>query len=213
MKKRITVSGQGEAKAMPDLAALTLTVTAEAADQAEAVRQNAEHATAVRAVLREAGIAGKDIETQRYTAHPQYNRQKKPPVLNGYQVQNSLQVTVRDLDQVGPVIDKAAAHSAISVDYISFGLSDRAQAEAEALSQAVASAQRKAGVMAAAAGVGLGRLLSITEGTDASGVFLSDAYAGGTLSSTPSPADTPISTQQVSINASVTLVYALEPDA
>jgi len=211
MDEQITASGQGEAKAMPDLATLTLTVTAEAADQAEAVRQNAEQTTAVRAVLRELGIADKDVQTQQYTVQPQYNRQKKPPTLNGYWVQNRLEVTVRDLDRVGSVIDKVTTHGALSVDYVSFGLSDRAQAEAEALSQAVVSAQRKAGVMAAAAGVGLGRLLNITEG--ASDGFPSSAYAGGTLSDAPAPANTPISAQQVTVNAFVTLVYALEPAA
>ncbi len=211
MNEQITASGQGETKAMPDLAALTLTVTVQAADQAEAVRQNAEHTRAVRAILRETGIADKDIETQNYTVQPQYNRQKKTPTLNGYWVQNSLQVTVRELDQVGSVIDKVATNDALSVGYISFGLSNRAQAEAEALSQAVVSAQRKAGVMAAAAGVGLGRLLSMTEGT--SDGFPSSAYAGGMLSSAPAAAETPISAQQVEINAFVTLVYALEPAA
>ena len=196
MNEQITASGQGEAKVMPDLAIVTLRVAAEAADQAKAVRQNAEQATAVRAILRELGIADKDIQTQNYSSRPQYNHQKKPPVLIRYQVQNSLQVTVRNLDQVGPVIDKATAGGA-AVDHISFELSDRAQAEADALSQAVASAQRKAAIMAAAAGVKLGRLLSITEGADASGVFLSNAYAGGTLSSAPAPAETPISAQVV----------------
>lgn len=211
MNEQITVSGQGEAKAMPDLASFTLTITVQAADQTEAVRQNAEHTTAVRAALREVGVADKDIETQNYTVQPQYNRQKKPPVLNGYWVQNRLQVTVRDLDQVGSVIDKVATHSASSVDYISFGLSDRAKAEGEALAQAVASARRRADVMARAAGVGLGRLLSMTEG--ASNGYLSPAYEDGTLSSAPAAVGTPISGQQIIVNAFVTLVYALEPAA
>lgn len=211
MDEHITALGRGEAKVVPDLATLTLTVTAEGADQAEAVRQNAEHTTAVSAILRGAGIADKDIETQNYTVRPQYNRQKKTPALSGYWVQNSLQVTVRHLDQVGSIIDKMTTNSALSIGYISFGLSDRVQAEAEALSQAVVSAQRKAGVMAAAAGVGLGRLLSMTEGTPDG--FSSSTYEDGTLSSAPAPAETPISAQQVTINAFVTLVYALEPSA
>ncbi len=210
-ENQITALGHGEAKAMPDFAALTLSVAVQASDQAEAVRQNAEHTTAARAALREAGIADKDIETQRYQVQPQYNRQKGTAVLSGYEVHNSLQVTVRDLDQVGSVIDKVTTNSALSVDYVSFGLSDRAQAEAEALSQAVVSAQRKAGIMAAAAGVGLGRLVSITEG--ASDDFLSLGYTGGTLSAAPASAETPISAQQVTVNASVTLVYALGSEA
>ncbi len=205
---RITAFGHGEAKAMPDLASLTMTVTVQAADQAEAVRQNAEQAIAVRAVLRELGTADKDIQTQHYRVQPQFTRQKGTTVVNGYEVQNSLQVTVRNLDQVGSVIDKVTTRSALSVNYVSFGLSDRAQAEAEALSQAVVSAQRRAGVMASAAGFQLGRLLSITEGgPDA---FPSLGYAGGTLSSAPAAADTPISAQQITIDAFVTLVYALE---
>ena len=200
----ITALGHGEAKAMPDVAALTMSVTVQSADQAEAVRQNAEQAAVVRALLRECGIADTDIQTSHYRVQPQYSRQKGTTTLSGYEVQNSLQVTVRNLDEVGTVIDKVTTHSALSVDYISFGLSDRVQAEAEALSQAVASAHRKAGVMAAAAGMGLGHLISMTEGSP--DAFPSLGYDGGTLSA----AGTPISAQQITINASVTLVYEME---
>ena len=204
----ITALGHGEAKAMPDVAVLTMSVTVQSADQAEAVRQNAEQATVVRALLRECGIADTDIQTQHYRVQPQYSRQKGMTTLSGYEVQNSLQATVRNLDEVGTVIDKVTTRGALSVDYISFGLSDRVQAEAEALSQAVASAHRKAGVMAAAAGVGLGHLISITEGRP--DAFPSLGYDEGTLSAAPTAAETPISAQQITINASVMLVYALE---
>lgn len=204
----ITALGHGEAKAKSDTASVVLTVVAEAADQAKAVRKNAEQTTAVITILREMGITDEDIQTKYYQVQPEYDRQVRPPVVSGYQVQNSLEVAVRNLDHIGLVIDKVTMDIATRVDGISFGLSDPSQAETEALSQAVTSAQRKAGIMAAAAGVNLGHLVSIAEGP--ADAYSLSAHTLGTLSDAPAPFDTSPAGKQITVNASVTLVYALE---
>ena len=211
MNEQITALGRGQAKAKSDQAAIMLTVAAVAADQAKAVRQDAEQTAALVRILRELGVTEDAVQTKYYQVQPEYDRQVRPPILSGYQVQNTLEVTVRDLAQVGLVIDKVTANSAVRVDGVSFGLSNQMQAEAEALSQAVVSAQRKAGVMVAAAGVGLGRLLSMTEGyADA---YSLSAHTLAEPSNTPRPSDTSLAGKQITVNASVTLVYALEPAA
>jgi uncharacterized protein YggE len=206
-ENHITALGHGEAKAKSDVASVVLTVVAAAADQAEAVQQNAELTAALIRTLREIGVTDQEIQTQYYHVQPDYDRQVRPPVLSGYQVQNSLEVVVRDLPQVGLVIDRATADNTIRVDGVSFGLFDRAQAEAEALSQAVVSAQRKAGVMAAAAGVKLGRLLSITEGQ--ADAYSLSAHTLGTPSDAPLSSDTSLVGKQITVNAYATLVYAM----
>ena len=204
----ITAQGHGEVKVKPDIALLTLTVTTQSANQADAVQQNAARTTSLLAALRGAKIAEKDIQTQSYTVQPQYDYRPSPPVLTGYQVQNSVQATVRDLTKVGFVIDKATAGGASEVGGVSFDLSDRAAAQSQALSLAVTSAKRKAGVMADAAGVSLGRLLTLTEGGDAPAVR--PLYAMRAMASPAAAApETPIADQQITVTADATLVYAM----
>ena len=139
---------------------------------------------------------------------PQYDYDAKPPALTGYQVDNSVQATVRDLTRVGLVIDKTTAAGASQISGISFDLSDRSRAESDALALAVAGAKRKAGVMASAAGVDLGRLLTLTEGTDAPPVR--PVYLSAMRAMTPQAApETPIADQQITVTADATLVYAM----
>lgn len=204
----ITAQGHGEVKVKPDIALVALTVTTQSADQAQAVRQNASKTTAVLAALRGVSIAGKDIQTQSYTVQPQYDYKPSPPVLTGYQVQNSVQATVRDLTKVGLVIDKTTVQGA-EIGGVSFDLSDRAQSQSRALSLAVASAKAKAGTMADAAGVGLGRLLTMTEGTGAP--VVRPIYTMRTLAAPAASPETPISDQQITVTADATLVYAMGP--
>lgn len=201
----ITASGHGEVKVKPDIALITIAVTTQSKDQAEAVSQNAARTTTTLAALRAAGIAVKDIQTQSYTLQPQYDYNVSPAVLTGYQVTNSVQTTVRDLTKVGLVIDKTTSAGASQVNGVSFDLSDRSQAESQALALAVASARRKASVMASAAGVDIGRLLTLTEGGSAppvQPVFVMRAMAKGA-------AETPIADQQITVTADATLVYAM----
>ncbi len=204
----ITALGHGEVKAKPDIALLTLTVTTQSLNQSEAVRENARRTAALLAALRGAKIADKDIQTQSYTVQPQYDYKPSPPVLTGYQVQNSVGATVRDLTQVGAVIDKATAGGASEVGGVSFDLSNRASAQSEALTLAVRSAKRKAAVMADAAGVGLGRLLTLTEGGTAP-VGVRPMLAMRAMADTSSAPETPIADQQITVTADAVLVYAL----
>lgn len=204
----VTAQGHGEVKVKPDIALLTLTVTTQSAKQAEAVGQNAAQTTSLLAALRGAGIAPKDIETQSYTVQPQYDDKPSPPVLAGYQVQNSVQATVRDLTKVGFVLDKATAGGASQVGDVSFDLSDRAAAQSAALALAVGSARRKAAVMADAAGVTLGRLLTLTEGGDAP--VYRPLFARRAMAAPGAAApETPIADQQITVDADATLVYAM----
>jgi uncharacterized protein YggE len=207
MAEGITAQGHGEVKVRPDIALVTITVTTQSADQAEAVRQNAVRTTAVLAALRGVKIADKDVQTQSYTVQPQYDYKPSPPLLTGYQVQNSVQATVRDLTKVGLVIDKATAGGASEIGGVSFDLSDRAQAQSQALAQAVASAKLKAGVMASAADVYLGRLLTITEG--GSTPIIRPVFAMRAMKAADAGPETPIDDQQITISADATLVYAM----
>ena len=204
----ITALGHSELKEKPDVARVTLTVTTNNKNSAEAVRQNAERTTAVLSALPGIGIAGKDIETLSYTVQPQYDYNRSPAALTGYQVQNTIQVTIHDLTKVGLVIDTITKGGTSEIGGVTFDLLDQGQAQAQALAQAVASAKLKAGAMASAAGVDLGRLLTITEGAATFPIRPVPVFAMKAMAAPAAP-ETPIADQQITITADATLVYAM----
>lgn len=205
----LTAHGHAEVKVKPDIALITFAVITDSKDQSQAVADNATKATALLSALREARIPDKDIQTLSYTVQPQYDYKNSPAVLTGYQVQNSVQATVRDLTKVGAVLDKATAAGASSVSGVTFDLSGRGKTEAQALSLAVVSARLKAVVMAQAAGVTLGRLLTVTEGNPVSAQPL---FTGGArMMAVGGQSTTPVEDQQIAVSADATLIYALGP--
>ena len=208
----VTVQGHSEVKEKPDVARVTLTVTTNNRNSAQSVQQNAERTSAVLTALQGIGIAGKDIETLSYTVQPTFDYSESPPKRKGYQVQNSVQVTIHDLTKVGLVIDSITSVGSIEIGDVSFDVSDRAEAQAQALGRAVASAKLKAAAMASAAGVDLGQLLSMTEGASAPAVPVPYApralYGVAAVGQTP---QTPIASQQITLTAVATLVYAVGP--
>ncbi|MDQ2687901.1 MAG: SIMPL domain-containing protein [Armatimonadota bacterium] len=203
----LTAVGHAELKFKPDVAYITVGVVTQARDQAEAVKANATRATAVLNALKQAGVADKDIQTQFYGVQPQYDYQAQPAVLTGYQVTNSVQVTVRDLTKPGQIIDKVSAAGANQVNGVSFDLSDRSKAQSQALSAAVANAKAKVATIAQAAGVSVGRLISMTEGTVAP---VQPVFRAAMMRTAAAAQETtPVEEQQITITADVTAVYAI----
>jgi len=208
----LTAHGHGDVKAKPDIARLTAGVMTQAKDQAQATQDNARRMTAVLAAIRSLKIADRDIQTQGFSVEPQYDYGNgHAPILTGYQVTNSVQVTLRDLSQAGTLIDKATQAGANQVSGLAYELSNQDAVQDQALGKAVADARRRAQTMADALGVGLGNPLSLNDGEAASPVvplFQVRRMAGAASDSAPT---TPISAQQITVTADVTLVYALGP--
>ncbi len=211
----ITTHGHGEIKVKPDIARLTAGVTTQDKYQDKAVQDNARKMTALIAAIKSLKIADKDIQTQGYSVSPQYDYSAGRSRLTGYQVTNSIQVTLRDLTQTGTLIDtvtQAGVNQGVSVDGVSYDLSDRAAAQDRVLTLAVADARRRAGTMADALGVTLGNPLSLNDGEAVSvqPLFVPQMKMAR-MASDVAP-ETPIATQEITVTADVTLVYALGPD-
>jgi uncharacterized protein YggE len=202
----LTVYGHAELKFKPDIATLTVGVTTQSTQQTDAAQQNATKTTAVLSALRGVGIADKDIQTSGYDIQPQYDYKPSPPLLTGYQVSNTVTVTIRDLSKAGNVIDAATKAGATNISDLSFDLADRTAAEQKALAQAVREAQAKAAAMAQAAGVNLGPLTSLSEGTPAAvqPFVMSRSLMAA---KTPDVPTTPIQFNQITVTADVTAIY------
>jgi uncharacterized protein len=161
----IVVSGTGRVAVQPDTADLRLGVTI-SRPTVEAARSDA--AATMEAILdaiQKAGVARRDVRTAMLSVQPRYDyRDGKAPVLTGYELANSVEVTVRDLDALGSVIDGALAAGATSMDGLSFRLADPVPAERDARVQAMAAARARADVLAEAAGLSIEGVSDIVEG-------------------------------------------------
>lgn len=161
----IAVTGTGRVLLTPDIADLRLGVTTTAPTVNEARAANATSMTAVIAALKGLGIAERDIQTTTLSLGPvyDYSRNVDPPRLTGYTLSNVVAVTIRDLDVAGDVIDGTMAAGATTLDSITFRVADQTAAETEAREAAMSAAKAKAQSLAAAAGVSIEGVASISE--------------------------------------------------
>lgn len=205
-KNTMSVSGQAKVSASPDIAYITLGVITENKDAKAAQKENATAMDKVIAAIKAAGVKNEDIKTVNYTIYPKhdYNKESGASMIIGYTVNNSVSVTVRDLEKTGNIID-AAADSGVNVSSsISFDLSNYEKYYNEALKNAVLAAKKKAGTMAEALAVTLKAPISVSEGGGYSPLqnfamySMKDESAGGA---------TPIQAGSLVITANVSIVY------
>lgn len=163
--RNISLTGHGEVHVAPDMALVTIGTVDQAATAAEALAASNASMAAVVAVLKQAGIAEKDMQTSNFLVQPRYDygNSTQPPRLVGYEVSNTLTVTVRHLDTLGALLDKSVASGSNRIDGIAFQLAEPDAALDEARKRAAADAARKARLYAAALAVSLGPILSVTE--------------------------------------------------
>lgn len=211
----IIVSGTGEVKVKPDIARIELGVQTQDKDSAKAVQQNANIADAVIKAVRAAGVAEADVQTTNYSIQPLYDYSQTPTgqkqTFRGYQVMNTVRVTVRKLADTGKVIDGATKAGANWGGGISLDLNDadKRKAEDEALAKAVADAKRKADIIAKAAGVGGPlRLLTVSDSGGGGGPIMP---MGRAVMFAKADAATPIVAGEQSITASVSVRYGFLP--
>lgn len=206
-KKTINVTGQGVVYASPDIAYITLGVVTENKDAKVAQQDNAKAMDKVIAMIKSAGVKSEDIKTMNYSIYPKYDYNQTSGVsqIIGYQVTNSVQVTVRDLSKTGTILDLAADSGSNVSSGISFGLSDNEKFYNEALKKAVEAGKKRAQTMAGALGVTLKSPITVTE----SGGFTPPIMYGGydMVAKAEGAPSTPVQSGTLEIRANVSIVY------
>lgn len=155
----ISVSGEGEAIAMPDIATFSFGVHAEGADAGAAQNQSAESVNAIVSWLGEQGVEERDIKTLYYNLNPRYEYTESicntrgycPPgerILRGYEVNQTIQVKVRDTAKAGDLISGAGSRGATDISGLEFTIDDETNLKAEAREKAIQDAQEKADQLA-----------------------------------------------------------------
>ncbi len=156
--------GQGERVEAPARAELQIRPT-QLGGESPVVAQRVDRILAAAKAL---GIAEKDIKSVGYNIAPQYAYdQGKAPRITGYQATQMLQLTLRTIDDAGKALDKLVQNDGATNASISFSIEDPKAAQADARKLAIDDARSKADAMARTAGVRLGRVLAITDGSPA----------------------------------------------
>jgi len=177
--RTIDVSGTGVVRGTPDVLDLVLGIEVRAKGAADALRRNSELLRKVLDVLHDAGVEDDDIQTAALSIWPVTDDDGNTVI--GYSVSNTVHVTLRDLDSAGTVVDDATtvAGDEIVVHDVSFSFDDNSRLVARARAEAVRQARSQAEQLAEAAGVTLGRLLSIDETSTPPSPALRAGDAGG----------------------------------
>ncbi|WP_212523947.1 SIMPL domain-containing protein [Actibacterium sp. MT2.3-13A] len=199
----ITVTGHGEVAAAPDMATITLGVTRQAKTAAAAMDETSAATAEVLKALEAAGVAARDMQTSELSLDPVWEDvggDGRAPRIVGFAARNTLRVRVRDLNRLGAVLDDVLRVGANTFQGLSFGLREPEPLADQALAAAAADARRKAALIAGAAGVALGPVLSISEAGGVAPVPMMLEAARAAI---------PVAAGEVSQTATVTMVFAL----
>jgi uncharacterized protein YggE len=160
----ISVTGEAQLSAPPDLVQIDGGVTSEAKTAREASEANNAAMGRVLLALKGSGIDEKDFQTSRLSLQPQYAPNRSGAnAITGYQASNNVTIKLRDVSRVALIIDTLVAAGANNIGGISFMVSAASKLLDGAREQAMADARRKAEIYAKAAGVALGSPVSISE--------------------------------------------------
>ena len=207
-RKTITVQGSSSVTAAPTIAYVSIGVTTFNKNAASAQGENAVKMDRVYKTLASLGIKKDKIKTLNYNISPRYDYKNNVATLAGYNVINSIRVTVMDLKKVSDVLDMTVKEGVNQSNSISFGVTDeeRDKLYLQALSQAVVNAKEKANTIATAAGITISKPANIIEGSSAH--FVQPNYRAMDMAKMASEAaPTPISEGEMTIGANVTVIY------
>ena len=205
-QRQITVTGEGQVAATPDMATITLGVIHQAKTARLAMDAMSEATAKVLQNLGDLGIAPSDMQTSSLSLSPVMARrstsEQGPRKINGFVASNSVHVRLRDLGSLGQVLDVVIDNGANNFNGLRFSVQDPEPLMTLARQQAVGDAVAKAKLLTQAAEVTLGAVLSMAElGGGRPQMLEMAASRGGVV---------PIAAGEVSVSASVTMVFAIE---
>lgn len=174
----VSFSGEGKVLAKPDIALTTLTILTEATTSKAAQDNNSKKSEAVMDFLKKQEIDEKDIKTVSYNIYPQYSypRPYSPtqsymppdyysnPKITGYQVNETIEVKIRDLGKVSSILDGVVTAGVNQISGLQFDIDDKEKLKAEAREKAVADAKKKADELEDQVDIKLGKIINYTEG-------------------------------------------------
>lgn len=217
----ITVQGEGEVMAVPDIGEFSFSVLAEGKDAAEAQSKSAESLNAAISFLKDSGVDEKDIKTENYYLNPKYRYEStvcsptycppSNPVIDGYEVSQTVTVKVRDLDKSGALISGVGDKGATNISGLTFTIDDETALKADAREKAIADAKDKADKLANDLGVRLVRMTGYWE--DQGGyypMYDGKSYAGADMMAESAPMSPSMPVGENTIKSTVSITYEVK---
>jgi uncharacterized protein len=207
----VVVQGEGEVKAAPDQAFVTIGAETQASTPQQAQEQNTKAMTGVQERIVAAGIARDAVRTVAYELQPQYDYNNGRQTLRGYLARNVVEVRIDDLAKLPRLLESVVTSGATTVQGIRFDLKDRVTLERQALTRAVADAKARAEAAAGGAGMQVAGVVRIEEHGVRQGPIPMPApqYRAG-MAAMAADAAPPIAPGETTITANVTITVALK---
>lgn len=207
--RTLNVNGVGQVYLTPDIAYVNIGVNTQSASASESVATNKEQSNAVIESIKAAGVDAKDIHTTNFSiwSNPQYDTNG---LISGttYVVDNTVNVTVHNLDSLGDLLDSAISAGANSIYSIQFDVADKSAAVKEARASAVEDAKTQAQELAEAAGLSLVEIQTISFFESTPAAYFEGKGGGGGVAS--EAAVVPIQPGQLAISVSVSVTYLIK---
>ncbi len=207
-ERRVTVNGTGSVQVAPDMATITLGVTNQDAEASAAMQATSDAVANVLTRLDQAGIEARDIQARDFSLSPVWENLRKSsdeaPKITGFIASNKVFVRVRNLMQLGTIMDAVIQAGANDFGGLSFGIQDAKPLQAKARSEAVADAIAKAEQLAQASNVTLGKIILITDhgGGPRPQMRMAEMSMAGS-------GGMPIASGEISVEANVTMVFEI----
>lgn len=206
---RLDIVAEGEVTRVPDIASIGAGVVTQGTTAAAAMSENAKRMSAVVSALKKAGVADRDIQTSTLNLSPQYRYgENVPPVITGYQASNQVTVRFRDVRKSGTILDALVAQGANQINGPSFSIDKPAAALDEARTAAIRTARTRADLYAAAAGLKVKRILTISE--QGGGYEPPRPYPVMAMARSEKAADTVVEAGEQKLSVTVNVSFELE---
>ncbi len=207
-ERTLNVTGLGQVELTPDIAYIYIGVHIEGASASEAVQDNNDQTQTLITTLKNSGVEEKDIRTTNFGIWPSTQYGPDGQALGTvYMVDNTVYVTVRDLEGLGDLLDAAIEAGANSINSIQFDKADKTEAMKEARAKAVENAKAQAAELAGTAGVDLGKIINVSY-YDSQPYPYFDGKGGG--GGGAMEAAVPIQPGQLTLAVNVSLTYEIK---
>jgi len=201
----ITVTGNGEVEGTPDTATFDIGVSTTAHTAVEALEENNAQVATLEQSLEQSGVQLKDMQTSYLNLSANTNSRGK---VRSFSADDELTVTMNDLSNLGQALDAAvtATGNGVTLDGISFSISNKSALLAAARAQAMQAANTEATQVAAGGGLTLGPIVSITDQENAGQYVYYNVNAAVPVATGTA---VPVQPGQQQISVQVTVVYQL----
>lgn len=210
----ISIQGTGIVTSAPDIAYINLGVNSSAQTARVALDKNNKAMNNIINAIKKIQVETKDIQTSNFSINPRYNRiqnQEGLPEIIGYEVFNNLGITIRNLDNLGPILDKVVTLGSNRINNIQFAIAKPGPLEDQARALAAKDAKRRAEIYAATLGFNLGKIVEITEGRARNQPLMQAKMERGAMMMDAAPSGSaPIEAGQQAITSTVTVVWNIE---